>query len=58
MFIYKKIKKLMEGKWYLFAFATNAERFVTRLKADLKMATAIMVPTEDGDLDLSYSHLK
>ncbi len=50
--------KLMGGKWYLFAFATNTERFVTRLKADLKMATAIMVPTEDGDFDLSYSHLK
>ncbi|XP_016330883.1 lipocalin-like [Sinocyclocheilus anshuiensis] len=48
----------MGGKWYLVGFATNAERFVTHLKADMKMATAVMVPTEDGDLDLSYSHLK
>ncbi|XP_059377071.1 lipocalin-like [Carassius carassius] len=48
----------MRGKWYLSGFATNAKRFVTDLKADMKMATAVMVPTEDGDLDLSYSHLK
>lgn len=57
MFIFSK-KKQMGGKWYLVGFATNAERFVTHLKADMKMATAIMVPTEDGDLDLSYNHLK
>ncbi|XP_050989157.1 lipocalin [Labeo rohita] len=48
----------MGGKWYLVGFATNAERFVSHYKADMKMATAIMVPTEDGDLDLSYSHLQ
>ncbi|XP_058606071.1 lipocalin-like [Onychostoma macrolepis] len=48
----------MIGKWYLVGFATNAQRFVTHLKADMKMATAIMMPTEDRDLDLSYHHLK
>uniref|UniRef100_A0A8C2B810 Lipocalin/cytosolic fatty-acid binding domain-containing protein n=1 Tax=Cyprinus carpio TaxID=7962 RepID=A0A8C2B810_CYPCA len=48
----------MGGKWYLVCFASNAERFVTHLRADMKMATAEMVPTEDADLDLSYSHLK
>ncbi|XP_016399764.1 lipocalin-like [Sinocyclocheilus rhinocerous] len=48
----------MGGKWYLVGFATNAKRFVTHHKADMKMATAVMVPTEDGDLDISYGHLK
>lgn len=48
----------MRGKWYVSGFATNAKKFVTDLKAGMKMATAVMVPTEDGDLDLSYSHLK
>uniref|UniRef100_A0A9J7X3R9 Lipocalin/cytosolic fatty-acid binding domain-containing protein n=1 Tax=Cyprinus carpio carpio TaxID=630221 RepID=A0A9J7X3R9_CYPCA len=33
----------MGGKWYLVCFASNAERFVTHLRADMKMATAEMV---------------
>ncbi|CAM4643862.1 unnamed protein product [Leuciscus chuanchicus] len=48
----------MAGKWYLVGFATNAKHFVKIYKADMKMGTAMMVPTEDGDLDLSYTHLK
>uniref|UniRef100_A0A671MIG3 Lipocalin-like n=1 Tax=Sinocyclocheilus anshuiensis TaxID=1608454 RepID=A0A671MIG3_9TELE len=45
------------GKWYLIGFATNAKWFVSH-KADMTMGTAMMVPTEDGDLDLSYTNLK
>uniref|UniRef100_A0A672T5J3 Uncharacterized protein n=1 Tax=Sinocyclocheilus grahami TaxID=75366 RepID=A0A672T5J3_SINGR len=33
----------MGGKCYLVGFATNAKRFVTHHKADMKMATAVMV---------------
>nr|XP_055038530.1 lipocalin-like [Misgurnus anguillicaudatus] len=44
------------GKWYLIGFAANAEWFVSK-KADMKMGTAMMVPTEDGDLDMSHSNL-
>ncbi|XP_029314071.1 lipocalin-like [Cottoperca gobio] len=46
----------MAGKWYIVGFATNAEWFVNH-KAGMKMGTAILVPTEGGDLDLSYANL-
>ncbi|XP_048047730.1 lipocalin-like isoform X1 [Megalobrama amblycephala] len=47
----------MGGKWYLVGFATNAESFVKSHKADMKMGTAMLVPTKDGDLELTYTHL-
>ncbi|XP_051737615.1 lipocalin-like [Ctenopharyngodon idella] len=47
----------MGGKWYLIGFATNAEWFVSH-KADMKMGTAMLVATAEGDLDISYSNLK
>ncbi|KAK7123841.1 hypothetical protein R3I93_022069 [Phoxinus phoxinus] len=47
----------MGGKWYLVGFATNAEWFV-RHKASMKMGTAVLAPTEEGDLDLTYSNLQ
>ncbi|XP_029955821.1 lipocalin-like [Salarias fasciatus] len=46
----------MAGKWYLVGFATNAQWFVNH-KADMKMGTATITPTEGDDLDLSYSNL-
>lgn len=46
----------MAGKWYLVGFATNAAWFVNH-KAGMKMGTAIVTPTETGDMDLSYSNL-
>uniref|UniRef100_UPI0037E803F9 lipocalin-like n=1 Tax=Semicossyphus pulcher TaxID=241346 RepID=UPI0037E803F9 len=46
----------MAGKWYLIGFATNAQWFVNN-KAGMKMGTAIVAPTEGGDMDLSYSNL-
>ncbi|XP_066517684.1 lipocalin-like [Hoplias malabaricus] len=45
------------GKWYLVGFATNAEWFVKR-KAEMKMGTAVLNPTADGDLQMDYSSLK
>ncbi|KAK2869991.1 hypothetical protein Q8A67_024383 [Cirrhinus molitorella] len=47
----------MGGKWYLIGFATNAKWFVSH-KADMKMGTAMLMPTVDGDLDMSYTNLK
>lgn len=47
----------MGGKWYLIGFATNAEWFVSH-KADMKMGTAMLVATAEGDLDISYSNQK
>ncbi|XP_051969790.1 lipocalin-like [Xyrauchen texanus] len=47
----------MGGKWYLIGFATNAKWFANH-KADMKVGTAMLLPTEDGDLDLSYANLK
>lgn len=46
----------MAGKWYMVGFATNAQWFVNH-KAGMKMGTAILTPTDGGDLDLSYSNL-
>ncbi|XP_034406250.1 lipocalin [Cyclopterus lumpus] len=46
----------MAGKWYLIGFATNAQWFVNR-RASMKLGTAMLTPTADGDLDISYSSL-
>lgn len=46
----------MAGKWYLVGFATNAQWFVVR-KDSMKMGTALLTPTADGDMDISYSSL-
>ncbi|XP_057178489.1 lipocalin-like isoform X3 [Triplophysa rosa] len=47
----------MSGKWYIIGMATNAEWFVSH-KANMKMGTAMLVPTEDGDLDISLATLQ
>ncbi|XP_026220156.1 lipocalin-like [Anabas testudineus] len=47
----------MAGKWYLVGFATNAVWFVNH-KAEMKIGTALVVPTAEGNLDLSYANLK
>ncbi|XP_029304264.1 lipocalin isoform X2 [Cottoperca gobio] len=46
----------MAGKWYLIGFATNAQWFVER-RASMKVGTAMLTPTADGDLDMSYASL-
>ncbi|AWP20782.1 Lipocalin isoform 3 [Scophthalmus maximus] len=46
----------MAGKWYSAGIATNAQWFVNH-KAGMKVGTAVFVPTEGGDLDLSYANL-
>uniref|UniRef100_A0A3Q0QU93 Prostaglandin D2 synthase b, tandem duplicate 1 n=1 Tax=Amphilophus citrinellus TaxID=61819 RepID=A0A3Q0QU93_AMPCI len=46
----------MAGKWYLTGFASNAQWFVNH-KANMKMGTALLTPTDTGDLDLSYANL-
>ncbi|XP_034717477.1 lipocalin-like [Etheostoma cragini] len=46
----------MAGKWYVVGFATNAPWFVNH-KDGMKMGTAVIVPTAEGDLDLSYANL-
>ncbi|XP_041823370.1 lipocalin-like isoform X2 [Melanotaenia boesemani] len=46
----------MAGKWYMVGFATNAQWFVNH-KDSMKTGTAIIVPTEGGDMDLSYTNL-
>ncbi|CAG5895832.1 unnamed protein product [Menidia menidia] len=46
----------MAGKWYMVGFATNAVWFVNH-KDSMKSGIAIVVPTEGGDMDLSYSNL-
>lgn len=45
------------GKWYIAGMASNADWFVTH-KADMKMGTAVLVATAEGDLDFSYASLK
>ncbi|XP_051970771.1 lipocalin-like [Xyrauchen texanus] len=47
----------MAGKWYVIGIATNAKWFVSH-KAGMKVGTAMLVPTEEGDLNLSCAHLK
>ncbi|XP_034562437.1 lipocalin-like [Notolabrus celidotus] len=46
----------MTGKWYLVGFATNAQWFVNH-KAGMKMGTAVVTPTDVGDMDLAYANL-
>ncbi|KAK5850193.1 hypothetical protein PBY51_014462 [Eleginops maclovinus] len=47
----------MTGKWYTLALATNAEWFVSN-KAGMKTGTAVVVPLEGGDMELTYASLK
>lgn len=47
----------MTGKWFIAGFASNAQWFVNH-KALMKMGTAMLTPTEGGDMDLSYATLK
>lgn len=47
----------MTGKWFIAGFASNAQWFVNH-KASMKMGTAMLTPTEGGDIDLSYATLK
>lgn len=47
----------MAGKWYLIGIATNAQWFVSH-RATMKMGTAMIIPTADGDLEMSYSSLR
>ncbi|XP_030625163.1 lipocalin-like [Chanos chanos] len=47
----------MSGKWFIIGFATNAEWFVSH-KDNMKMGTAMLVPTESGDLDITYANLQ
>uniref|UniRef100_A0A3Q3CCQ0 Zgc:153704 n=1 Tax=Haplochromis burtoni TaxID=8153 RepID=A0A3Q3CCQ0_HAPBU len=46
----------MAGKWYLIGIATDAQWFVSH-RASMKMGTAMITPTADGDLEMSYSTL-
>ncbi|CAF97961.1 unnamed protein product [Tetraodon nigroviridis] len=46
----------MAGKWYMSGFASNAQWFVN-FKSTMKMGTAVITPTEGGDVDLSYATL-
>ncbi|XP_004076404.1 lipocalin [Oryzias latipes] len=46
----------MAGKWYTVGYATNAQWFVSR-KATMKMGTAMLKPTAEGDLDIASSRL-
>ncbi|XP_051552394.1 lipocalin-like [Myxocyprinus asiaticus] len=48
--------KGVAGKWYLIGFATNAEWFVTR-KDNMKMGVAMLMPNDEGDLEMAYSSL-
>ncbi|XP_023127859.2 lipocalin [Amphiprion ocellaris] len=48
--------EMMAGKWYMVGCATNAQWFVNQ-KASMKSGVSQLVPTEGGDLDLSYSNL-
>lgn len=44
----------MAGKWYVAGFATNADWFVNK-KSEMKMGTAMMMPTAEGDLNFSLA---
>ncbi|KAF1378630.1 hypothetical protein PFLUV_G00192530 [Perca fluviatilis] len=46
----------MAGKWYLIGFATNAQWFINH-RASMKMGMAMLTPTADGDLEISYASL-
>ncbi|XP_033988293.1 lipocalin-like [Trematomus bernacchii] len=47
----------MSGKWYTVALAINAPWFVNN-KAGVKTGTTVIVLTEGGNMDLTYSSLK
>ncbi|XP_077597324.1 palmitoyltransferase ZDHHC23-A-like isoform X2 [Stigmatopora nigra] len=47
----------MAGKWYLIGFASNGQWFVQH-RDSMKMGTAMLNPTPDGDLDISYASVK
>lgn len=47
----------MAGKWYIVGFATNAQWFANH-KAEMKVGTATLATTAEGDLELSYANLK
>ncbi|XP_044060901.1 lipocalin-like [Siniperca chuatsi] len=47
---------LFGGNNCIVGFATNAQWFVDH-KADMKIGTAVIMPTAGGDLDLSYANL-
>ncbi|XP_029003193.1 lipocalin-like [Betta splendens] len=47
----------MTGKWYIVGFATNAQWFAEH-KAEMKVGTAVLVATAEGDVELSYANLK
>uniref|UniRef100_A0AAX7SCS8 Zgc:153704 n=1 Tax=Astatotilapia calliptera TaxID=8154 RepID=A0AAX7SCS8_ASTCA len=45
---------MMAGKWYRTGICSNGQWFV---KANMKTSTAIITPTEDGGLELSFFSL-
>uniref|UniRef100_A0A669CKA0 Zgc:153704 n=1 Tax=Oreochromis niloticus TaxID=8128 RepID=A0A669CKA0_ORENI len=47
---------IIAGKWYLIGIATDAQWFVSH-RASMKMGTAMITPTADGDVEMSYSSL-
>ncbi|KAK2886378.1 lipocalin-like [Channa argus] len=47
----------MAGKWYMVGFATNSQWFVNN-RAEMKMGTAVLVATAEGNVDLSYARLR
>uniref|UniRef100_A0A8C8DYT1 Prostaglandin D2 synthase b, tandem duplicate 2 n=1 Tax=Oryzias sinensis TaxID=183150 RepID=A0A8C8DYT1_9TELE len=53
---YALLSSQITGKWFMTGFATNAQWFVNH-KDSMKMGTSMLVPTEGGDLDLSYANL-
>ncbi|XP_013876073.1 lipocalin [Austrofundulus limnaeus] len=46
----------MSGKWYLIGIASNSQWLVRR-RATMKMGTAMLKPTANGDLEMSYASL-
>uniref|UniRef100_A0A3P9DTB4 Lipocalin/cytosolic fatty-acid binding domain-containing protein n=1 Tax=Maylandia zebra TaxID=106582 RepID=A0A3P9DTB4_9CICH len=49
------VEQMMAGKWYLIGIATDAQWFVSH-RASMKMGTAMITPTADGDLEMSIFH--
>uniref|UniRef100_A0A1A7WNK0 Lipocalin/cytosolic fatty-acid binding domain-containing protein n=2 Tax=Iconisemion striatum TaxID=60296 RepID=A0A1A7WNK0_9TELE len=47
----------MAGKWYLVGIASNSEWFTSR-RERMKMGTAMLKLTADGDLEMSYNSLR
>ncbi|XP_017273638.1 lipocalin [Kryptolebias marmoratus] len=46
----------MAGKWYLIGIASNSQWLASR-RATMKMSTAVLTPTADGDLEMSFASL-